>query len=80
MLMAPGPCRHNGMRVGGVYGGAWSKNKSLDPTVRRTGGSAPPDHVQRTLMGIDWMTRQQLNQAIPPVYTEFLGEQLMEAL
>lgn len=81
MLMAPGPCRHvKGMRVGGVYGGAWSKNKSLDPTVKRTGGYAPPDHVQRELMGIDWMTRQQLNQAIPPAYTEFIGRQLIDAL
>jgi DNA (cytosine-5)-methyltransferase 1 len=77
--MAPGPCRHKDMRVGGVYGGAWSKNKSLDPTIKRTGGYAPPDHVQRELMGIDWMTRQQLNQAIPPVYTEFLGRQLADA-
>jgi DNA (cytosine-5)-methyltransferase 1 len=80
LLMAPGPCRHKDMRVGGVYGGAWSKNKSLDPTIKRTGGYAPPDHVQRELMGIDWMTRQQLNQAIPPVYTEFLGRQLIDAL
>lgn len=81
MLMAPGPCRHvKGMRVGGVYGGAWSKNKTLDPTVKRTGGYAPPDHVQRELMGINWMTRQQLNQAIPPVYTEYLGQQLLQHL
>jgi len=80
-LMAPGPCRHpKGMRCGGVYGGAWSKNASIDPTVKRTGGYAPPDHVQRVLMGIDWMTRQQLNQAIPPAYTEFIGGQLMDAL
>ena len=81
LLMAPGPCRHpKGMRVGGVYGGAWSKNASIDPTVKRTGGYAPPDHVQRELMGIDWMTRQQLNQAIPPAYTEHLGAQLIDYL
>jgi DNA (cytosine-5)-methyltransferase 1 len=81
MLLAPGPCRHvKGMRVGGVYGGAWSKNRTLDPTVKRTGGYAPPDDVQRELMGIDWMTRQQLNQAIPPAYTEWLGRQLAGAV
>ena len=80
-LMAPGPCRHiKGMRVGGVYGGAWSKNKTLDPTVKRTGGYAPPDDVQRELMGIDWMTRKQLNQAIPPAYTEWLGRQLLRVM
>lgn len=78
MLMGPGGCRHvPGMRVGGVYGGAWSKNKTIDPTIKRTGGYAPPDDVQRELMGIDWMTRQQLNQAIPPAYTEWIGTQLL---
>lgn len=81
-ILAPGPCRHQrGVRVGGVYGGAWSKNRTLDPTVKRTGGYAPPDDdVQRELMGIDWMTRQQLNQAIPPAYTEHIGRALLQAL
>jgi DNA (cytosine-5)-methyltransferase 1 len=27
--------------------------------------------------GIDWMTREELAEAIPPVYTEFLGKQLI---
>lgn len=80
-ILAPGPCRHDrSVRVGGVYGGAWSKNRTLDATVKRTGGYAPPDDVQRDLMGIDWMTRHQLNQAIPPVYTHWIGRQLLNAL
>lgn len=28
-------------------------------------------------MGIDWMDRRDLAQAIPPAYTEFIGEQLL---
>jgi DNA (cytosine-5)-methyltransferase 1 len=32
------------------------------------------------LMGIDWMTRSELAQAIPPAYTEWIGKQLMEYL
>ena len=28
-------------------------------------------------MGIDWMTKNELNEAIPPAYTQFIGEQLM---
>lgn len=28
-------------------------------------------------MGIDWMTRAELAEAIPPVYTEYVGGQLM---
>lgn len=29
-------------------------------------------------MGIDWMTKAELRQAIPPAYTEFLGSQLIK--
>jgi DNA (cytosine-5)-methyltransferase 1 len=32
------------------------------------------------LMGIDWMTRKELTQAIPPAYTEFIGRQLIAAI
>ena len=31
-------------------------------------------------MGIDWMTRRELTQAIPPAYTEYIGNYLLEAL
>lgn len=34
----------------------------------------------REVMGIDWMTRAELSQAIPPAYTRFLGEQLLESV
>lgn len=32
----------------------------------------------REAMGIDWMTRDELREAIPPAYTEHLGRQLIE--
>lgn len=31
-------------------------------------------------MGIDWMNREELTQAIPPAYTRFIGEQLLQQL
>lgn len=31
-------------------------------------------------MGIDWMTTDELSQAIPPAYTHFIGEQLIAHL
>jgi DNA (cytosine-5)-methyltransferase 1 len=34
-------------------------------------------HVGRAALRIDWMERAELNQAIPPAYTKFIGDQLM---
>jgi DNA (cytosine-5)-methyltransferase 1 len=31
-------------------------------------------------MGIDWMTRDELSQAVPPAYTEYIGRQLLRIL
>lgn len=33
-------------------------------------------HAARVAMGIDWMTRSELSQAIPPAFTHLIGEQL----
>lgn len=35
---------------------------------------------QRRAMGIDWMEREELSEAIPPAYTEWIGTQLIRAL
>jgi len=43
-------------------------------------GHAKGWHLAAEAMGIDWMTRQELTQAIPPVYTEFIGKALMSWL
>jgi DNA (cytosine-5)-methyltransferase 1 len=74
LLLAPGPCRHAaGVQVAGVYGGGSTDLKHARNV--RHGGYTPPDAVRRALMGIDWMSRRELAQAIPPVYTQWLGDQ-----
>ena len=34
----------------------------------------------RVAMGIDWMTREEIKEAIPPAYTEWIGRHLMGEL
>lgn len=36
--------------------------------------------VEEWAMGIDWMSRDELSEAIPPAYTEYIGKQLIAAL
>lgn len=35
-----------------------------------------PLATQQAAMGVDWMTLEELSEAIPPAYTEFIGRQL----
>lgn len=46
--------------------------------VQVTGGGNCSIANARDAMGIDWMTKAELNESIPPRYTEYLGTQLME--
>jgi DNA (cytosine-5)-methyltransferase 1 len=39
-----------------------------------------PLAVQHAAMGVDWMTLEELSEAIPPAYTEHLGRQLLEVI
>jgi DNA (cytosine-5)-methyltransferase 1 len=50
---------------------------------RRHGSSAGRKNkldVGKQAMGIDWMTRGELSESIPPAYSEFLGKQVIAYL
>jgi DNA (cytosine-5)-methyltransferase 1 len=76
-VIPPG-CKHEGSVIDGSYftvvgnggGKAWiDKDRTLHAPAP---GSADD---WRQAMGIDWMTKYQLTQAIPPAYTQYLFEQ-----
>ena len=48
--------------------------------VQVTGGGNCTLAAARDAMGIDWMTKGEINEAIPPAYTEYVGKQLMAHL
>lgn len=48
--------------------------------VQVTGGGNCTVKNARGAMGIPWMTKNELNEAIPPAYTEFIGAQLMNQI
>jgi DNA (cytosine-5)-methyltransferase 1 len=48
--------------------------------VQVTGGGNCSIANARAAMGIAWMTKHELNEAIPPAYSEFIGEHLMAAI
>ncbi len=51
-------------------------------SITGTGGFGVPDGwaYAQNAMGIAWMSRLELSQAIPPAYTEYIGLQLMRVL
>lgn len=49
-------------------------------TVMSVAGHVSPVAQARRAMGIDWMNREEMAEAIPPAFTEFIGRQLLDAL
>ena len=69
---APRPCAHEGQPLP-VYGHAGGRSK-------RDGLRFPTTAIWRAGMGIEWMTGNELAEAIPPEYTTWVGAHLIEGL
>jgi DNA (cytosine-5)-methyltransferase 1 len=48
--------------------------------IQVTGGGNASVANKRDAMGIDWMIGRELNEAIPPAYTEYVGKELANVL
>ena len=94
LLQSPGLCKHgqNRQRTIGVYDGH-GRNRQRVPTIGVYGGGHGESlhrgqrgqrnytaDEQREAMGIDWMTVNELSQAVPPAYTEFIGRQILQSI
>ena len=58
----------------------FGKTNEWKDFVQVTGGGNCTLAAAREAMGIDWMTKNEMNEAIPPVYTRFIGRQLLAYL
>jgi len=61
--------------------------RGMEPIdVTGTGGRGGRHRKPRSMaeaagaMGIDWMTRAEIGEAVPPAFTEFIGLQLMRVI
>jgi DNA (cytosine-5)-methyltransferase 1 len=79
MMLAP-PCRHvweAGSPVG-VYG--HTGGVSTREGHRKSGNHGWLKADWERAMGIDWMSRDELAQAVPPAYTRWIGSHILRAI
>ncbi len=72
---APGRCAHHPPTVC-VMGGRAEDRRRIPG--HRDRGYRLDNRIATEAMGIDWMTMDELCEAIPPVFTEHIGRQLMQ--
>lgn len=75
VLGRPASCAHTGDKVG-VYGKLDGRRLFTRADGSELHNPSSLEQAQ-TAMGIDWMEWDELKEAIPPAYTQWIGSQLM---
>lgn len=73
-------CDHSAFREPRYWTGWRPKGETRLSTVVQVYGNAGGQHEWPAAMGIDWMDRHGMVEAIPPSYTEHIGRQLIRSL
>lgn len=71
------PCNHKRLTVRKYPG---SSNRPNGRTVCNIGEWRVPLEIQRVAIDIDWMSVPELSQAVPPPYTQHIGECLLREI
>ncbi len=74
MMFQP-TCKHEKGRATTITGSAFVSEPRTYKHSRQTTFA-----IAKKLMGINWMTRDEMIEAIPPSYTEYIGKFLMQAV
>lgn len=74
------PCAHDRYTEPKYWTGWRPKGEHRLSTVVQVYGNAGGREHWPAAMGIDWMTPREMCEAIPPAYTQFIGEQLLDQL
>jgi len=79
-ILAPPHGKHPKVHTFDKRKSHYGKTNDMRDFVQVTGGGNCTIAAARDAMGIDWMTKNELNEAIPPIYTQFIGKQLLDYL
>lgn len=77
ILISPASCNHYDRSSNGGRNG---DQKHPDAKFITVTGAVHPIEKAKKAMGIDWMKREELVEAIPPAYTKWIGKEMIKLL
>lgn len=70
-IHAPRPCDHSRKAMNPLKTEGWQRIRE------EFGFEHTPEKVWRLEMGLPWMSKEGAREAVPPIFTEYLGRELM---